>query len=217
MIQYDKTRPIFVTGIDTGVGKTVCSAVLTTALDADYWKPVQAGDLHQTDTHFIQSHASLKQGKIHPELFALKEPMAPHGAAELENIHMRLTDFSLPQTNNTLVIEGAGGCMVPINNTHTLCDLMQSLKAQVVVVVKNYLGSINHTLLTINHLQSLSVDVLGLIISGDRNACSEDAYVAHGMVPIVGHVEQAKALTKEFIREQADVLAKNLQPLQEKI
>lgn len=196
------TKSLFVTGIGTGVGKTVGSAVLCKAFNADYWKPIQAGDLKSSDSIFVQQF-SQTQGKIWPERYALKYAMAPHKAAELEGVRMELSDLHLPDSNNKLIIEGAGGCAVPINEQHTYLDFIQKQNLATVLVVNNYLGSINHTLLSIEALKARNIDLKGIILIGSENQASEKAYTDHGGVQILGRIPWAKKINQQFIAEAA--------------
>eukprot|EP00667_Euglena_gracilis_P029117 EG_transcript_38077 len=160
-------RRLFVTGIGTGVGKTVVSAVLVRALQADYWKPVQAGDLHCLDSDFVRQMAANDVSRFHPERFLLDYPMSPHAAAARMGLTMRLADFQAPATPRPLVIEGAGGLLVPLNDEGlTILDLIDGLQATAVVVSQHYLGSINHTLLTAHALRARGVPVLGVVFNG---------------------------------------------------
>ena len=140
---------LFVTGIGTEVGKTVIAAILTEALEADYWKPVQAGDLDYSDTHKVRDLVSNDKSVFHPETHALHHPMSPHAAAERDGVEISLDDFQLPQTENNLIVEGAGGLMVPLNSKDCIIDLIEKLDIEVVLVSRTYLGSINHTLLSV--------------------------------------------------------------------
>lgn len=143
-------KRIFVTGIGTGVGKTLVSAIITEYLQADYWKPIQSGDLDNTDTMTVRRLISNSESVLHEERFRLTQPLSPHASAEIDGIEMKLEDFTAPESaKQYFVIEGAGGLMVPINITTLIADLIKFLDASVILVSKNYLGSINHTLLTI--------------------------------------------------------------------
>ena len=144
-------KRIFVTGISTEVGKTIASAIIVEALNADYWKPIQAGDLDSSDSHKVSSLISNEISVIHPNSYALNQPMSPHAAAELDGIKIDLAQISVPHTTNHLVIEGAGGLLVPLNENNTILDLIDPTY-KVIVVSRHYLGSINHSLLTINLL-----------------------------------------------------------------
>jgi dethiobiotin synthetase len=145
-------KQLFVTGISTEVGKTVVSSILTEYLQADYWKPIQSGDLHLSDTMKVQSLVSNSKTVFHPERYRLQSPLSPHASAEIDGIQISLNDFELPQTENNLIVEGAGGLFVPLNEKDTVIDLIERLKLPVVLVSRNYLGSINHTMLSIEAL-----------------------------------------------------------------
>lgn len=193
-------RKIFVTGIGTNIGKTIASAILTEALKADYWKPIQAGTSYPTDTDLVKKLISNTQSTIHPEAFFLKEPMSLHAAAKLEGITIRLNEIALPSsTNKTMIIEGAGGLMVPLNEEHLILDLIQHLKAEVVVIIQNYLGSINHSLLTIDALKRNNVPITGLIFNGKTNLSSEDIIVKHSKLKLLGKIEQEESIDKNTI------------------
>eukprot|EP01136_Pigoraptor_vietnamica_P028761 Opistho-1_new@86601 len=140
----------FITGIGTGIGKTITSAVLTEKLKADYWKPIQSGDLDQSDSLTIHSLLSNSQTVVHPEVYRLTQPLSPHLSAKLDGITINLDQFYLPETANHLIVEGAGGLMVPLNDEALILDLIKHLGIEVSVVSQNYFGSINHTMLTIN-------------------------------------------------------------------
>jgi len=165
-------KTYFVTGISTEVGKTIASAILVEALQADYWKPIQAGELDHSDTQKVERLVSNKKSKFHPNSFALKTPMSPHAAAEIEGVSITLKDIKAPKTKNHLVIEGAGGLLVPINRKQTILDLIKP-EYHVVVVSRHYLGSINHTLLTLNLLKEKGYQV-SIIFSGNEHKTTED-------------------------------------------
>ena len=161
----------FITGISTDVGKTIAAAIVTEALEADYWKPIQAGELDNCDTKKVSQLVSNLKSKFHPNAFALKTPMSPHAAAEIDDIEIVLSEINRPKTENSLVIEGAGGLLVPFNNEHTILDLMQP-NDKVIVVSRHYLGSINHSLLTLKLLQEKGFKV-SVIFSGNEHPTTE--------------------------------------------
>ena len=165
-------KQFIIAGIGTEIGKTVCSAIVTKALQADYWKPVQAGELDFSDKDKVQSLISNSGTKIHPNSYALQTPASPHFAAELDGITIDIKTIKEPKTKNHLVIEGAGGIFVPLNRTETIIDLIQP-DYSVVVVSRHYLGSINHTLLTIEALQNRKISIAGILFSGDENKATE--------------------------------------------
>ena len=168
-------QKLFVTGISTEVGKTIASAILVEALQADYWKPIQAGDLENSDSYKISELISNTKTVIHKNSYALKTPMSPHAAAGIENIVIDREQINAPETENHLVIEGAGGLLVPLNDEDTILDIIMP-NYKVVVVSRHYLGSINHTLLTVGWLQERGYDVY-LIFSGNENNSTEEIIV----------------------------------------
>ena len=163
---------LFITGISTDVGKTIASAIIVEALEADYWKPIQAGDLDNSDTHKVKEYVSNTKSKFHPNSYALNTPASPHFAAEVDGIIIELDRMTEPKTQNHLVVEGAGGIFVPINDKDCVIDLIQK-DYKVIVVSRHYLGSINHTLLTIEALKNRKIAIAGIIFSGDKNESSE--------------------------------------------
>lgn len=172
-------KPLFVTGIGTDVGKTIISAILVEKLKADYWKPIQSGDLDNSDTMKVQALISNNLSKFHPEAYRLTQPYSPHKSAQLDGIEINLDNIILPQTNNQLIIEGAGGLMVPLNDKDFIVDLIQRFDAEVVLVVKHYLGSINHTLLSLELLKQKKIKVKALIFNGDSDRYSENIIKKH--------------------------------------
>ncbi len=197
-------RKIFITGIGTGVGKTIVSAILTEALQADYWKPIQTGSVEGTDTETVKKLVSNGKTKIHPEAFCLLKPVSPHEAAESENVSITIKDINVPTTLNTLIIEGAGGLMVPLNSNETMLDLIKFLSAEVVLVVRNYLGSINHTLLSVSALNSAGIKVAGIIYSGISNHASEKAIANFSNYPVIARIGEEKGFTPAIITGYAN-------------
>ncbi|MCG8859384.1 dethiobiotin synthase [Tenacibaculum finnmarkense] len=202
-------KKYFITGISTEVGKTVASAIFTEALKADYWKPIQAGELEDSDSHKIKKFISNKKTIIHPNSYALKTPMSPHAAAEIENITIDLAKIIEPKIDNeNLVIEGAGGLFVPLNNTDTILDIIKP-DYKVIVVSRHYLGSINHTLLTVNLLKEKGFDV-SIIFSGDEHKTTEQIIKKMTNVPIIGRIDEEPYFDKSVIKEYADIFRDNL-------
>jgi len=187
----------FITGIGTDIGKTVISALLIEKLKADYWKPIQAGNLEDSDSHFIQKFTNCK--KIHSEQFKLTEPMSPHAAAKIDNININLNEFKIPSTIYPLIIEGAGGLMVPINDNDLVLDLIKHFNIPVIIVSKNYLGSINHTLLTIEVLMKNNIQIKGVIFNGDSNPETERIIVLQTGIHILGKIPTIEKITKDSI------------------
>jgi dethiobiotin synthetase len=190
----------FVTGIGTEIGKTVVSAILTEYLQADYWKPVQSGDLDWTDMMKVQSLISNPRTVFHPERHLFKEPLSPHASAALEGVHIALSDFTLPQTSNTLVVEGAGGLMVPLNEQDLMIDLIQQLHIPVILVSQNYLGSINHTMLSIEALKHRKIPIAGIVFNGKSNSATESFIENNSHLPVLFRIDQLAEISPEAIK-----------------
>jgi len=202
-------KQLFVTGISTEVGKTIASAIITEALEADYWKPVQAGELNDSDSHKIASLISNNKTVIHNNSYALKTPMSPHAAAEIDNVIIDVKEISRPKTNNSIVIEGAGGLLVPLNDTHTILDIIKP-HYKVIVVSRHYLGSINHSLLTIELLQQKGFDV-AVIFSGNEHPTTESIILKKTGVTLIGRINEEEAFTKEVIFRYAQKFKNELE------
>ncbi|TXD82497.1 dethiobiotin synthase [Subsaximicrobium wynnwilliamsii] len=194
----------FITGIGTDVGKTIVSAIITEALQADYWKPIQAGDLDNGDTQKVQRLISNKKSKFHPNAYALNTPMSPHAAADIDGVTIDLEQIKAPKTKNHLVIEGAGGLLVPINKTQTILDLIQP-DYKVIVVSRHYLGSINHSLLTLDLLKQKGLDA-SIIFCGNENTSTEDIITSMSKVPVIGRIEEEPYFDQNVILEYAEKL-----------
>lgn len=164
-IQNLEQKKLFVTGIGTEIGKTVCSSILTKYFKADYWKPIQSGDLHFSDSMKIKEWVG-ENVIIHPERYKLKLAASPHQSASEEGILIKTKDFKLPETQNNLIVEGAGGLMVPISDEEFIIDLIEKLNLPVALVVRNYLGCINHTLLSLMVLEQKNIKLENLILNG---------------------------------------------------
>lgn len=195
-------KTYFITGISTEVGKTVVSAIVTEALEADYWKPVQAGELDDSDSHKITRFISNKKTVIHNNSYALKTPMSPHAAAEIDGVIIDLEEITPPKTDNNLVIEGAGGLLVPLNDTDTILDIIKP-NYKIIVVSRHYLGSINHTLLTIKLLQEKGFDI-SVIFSGDEHKTTEAIIKKMTNVNVIGRIDEEPYFDKNVIKEYAD-------------
>jgi dethiobiotin synthetase len=198
----------FVTGIDTDSGKTLVSAILCEALKADYWKPIQAGLPRDSDV--VRSLLSNSQTKIIPEKYLLNTPASPHAAAKIDGINIDLNAFTLPQRSDHLVIEGAGGCLVPINDQHFVIDIIKRLNVPVVVVADLYLGSINHTLLTFEALKSRDITIRGIIFNGHSNPESERIILHHTAIEVLLRIPRMEALTPAIVHHYATELKKKL-------
>lgn len=201
-------KKYFITGISTEVGKTIAAAIVTEALEADYWKPIQAGDLEHSDTHKIKQFISNKKSVFHENAFALNTPMSPHAAAEIDGITINLKDIIAPKTENHLVIEGAGGLLVPLNDNDTILDLIQP-DYKVIVVSRHYLGSINHTLLTVNLLKEKGFDV-SLIFSGNEHKTTENIIQKMTNITVIGRIDEEPYFDENVIAEYAEKFRENL-------
>uniref|UniRef100_UPI004049B0D7 dethiobiotin synthase n=1 Tax=Flavobacterium sp. TaxID=239 RepID=UPI004049B0D7 len=199
----------FITGIGTDVGKTIASAIITEALETDYWKPIQAGDLEDSDTHKIQKYISNSKTIFHKNSYALNTPASPHFAAEIDNVVIDIQKIQEPKTKNNLVIEGAGGIFVPLNKKDTIIDLIQS-DYKVIVVSRHYLGSINHTLLTIEALQNRKISIAGIVFNGDENKATEEIILSKTGLELLGRIDNEPYFDKNVIRYYADKFRERL-------
>jgi dethiobiotin synthetase len=204
-------KRIFVTGISTDVGKTIISAIIAEALEADYWKPVQAGNLDDTDTIRVKNLISNTNSRFHKSTFLLKSPMSPHAAADIDGVSIGVESIREPLTSNNLVIEGAGGLLVPLNDDETVIDLILP-HYKVVLVSRHYLGSINHTLLTIECLRSRGIEP-AVLFSGSATPYTEQ--VIHKMtgVMILGRIDEEQVFNKKVILRYARQLSDSLNTL----
>ncbi|WP_353084209.1 dethiobiotin synthase [Flavobacterium sp.] len=200
---------LFITGIGTDVGKTIASAIVTQALEADYWKPIQAGDLDNSDSHKIQKYISNNKTKIHANSYKLNTPASPHLAAAIDRITIDIKEINEPKTTNHLVIEGAGGLLVPLNDNDCIIDLIQK-DYKVILVSRHYLGSINHTLLSFEALKSKKIPLAGIIFSGDENKATEEIILAKTKAKFIGRIEEEPYFDANVIQQYADEFRDNL-------
>ncbi|MDB5281792.1 MAG: bioD [Bacteroidota bacterium] len=208
-MKHNLPQRIFVAGIGTGVGKTLVASVLTEALQADYWKPVQCGNLENSDTTIARSLASNFVSKFYPEAYSLKTASSPHYAAKAEGIEIDISTFQIP-TENRLIIEAPGGLMVPLNDRFLVIDLVKHLDASVILVARNYLGSINHTLLSIELIRQKGFSLLGIIFSGDNFLDNEEIIQHFSNVPVIGRIDESKNIDEAFVLQQALKLKSSL-------
>lgn len=202
---------IFVTGISTDVGKTIASAIIVEALEADYWKPVQAGDLKNSDSHRIVELISNEKTVIHKSSYELKTAMSPHAAAEIDGIYIEHSEIKEPDTQNHLVIEGAGGLLVPLNEEETVLDIIMP-NYKVIVVSRHYLGSINHSLLTIQWLVERGYEVV-VLFSGNEHPTTESIIASKTGVTVLGRIDEESNFDKATIKKYADKFRTILQAL----
>jgi dethiobiotin synthetase len=197
-------RGYFVSGIGTDVGKTVVSAILVEALKADYWKPVQAGGLGFTDSDVVRSLISNPKSVLHSEAYRLSAPMSPHAAANIDGVQISLDKLKLPESSRLIIVEGAGGVMVPLAKNLLVRDLITKLGLPVVVVSRNYLGSINHTLLTVEALRGKNIKIAGIIFNGERNEETESFILEHTGVPLLGKIGIEEMIDQSTVSKYAE-------------
>ena len=191
----------FVTAIDTNVGKTVVSALLCRALDYSYWKPIQCGDLEFSDTMKVKKW--VPEVTTFKESYSLEYPLSPHEASRLSSVNVQMEKFVLP-TDEPIIVEGAGGLMVPLNEQGDLViDIAKKINAQVIVVIKNYLGSINHSLLTIDYLKRNDYIIKGIIFTGESTPSSERIIEKIAGVDVLYHLPFIENLDSVAIKEHA--------------
>ena len=205
---------IFVTGIGTGVGKTIVSTILTKALDADYWKPVQAGFSAGTDSEWVANWLAETGSVVHPEVYRLAKPASPHIAAREEGITIDIKNIckEIPANNRTLIIEGAGGLLVPLNKSAFVADLIKEMGAKVILVSRNYLGSINHSLLTARVCHEMQLPVIGWVFN-DQYLDYEEEIVQWSNFPRIASIPYSENINGTFINTQAVAIRKRLKEL----
>ena len=176
----------FVTGTDTEIGKTLVSAMLMSSLDATYWKPIQAGLEEETDTEFVKRLSGVSESHIVPEKYRLVTPMSPHGAADIDGLEISLSDFELPDfSTKHLIVEGAGGLIVPINWQDTVLDLIQKFDMPVLLVARSSLGTLNHTLLSLQALRDRGLEVFAVVLNGEKHPSNKETIEHFGKVPVL--------------------------------
>jgi len=200
-------KPLFVTGIGTGIGKTTISAILIEKLKSDYWKPIQSGDIEDSDTLKVKSLVSNTISTFHPETYRLTQPFSPHKSAAIDNVSIEKNKFILPQTDNQLLIEGAGGLMVPLNDNFLMIDLIKKFNADVILVSQNYLGSINHTLLSIAALKQYTINIAGIIFNGRTDTDSENYILNYSGIKLLGAVPEYKLIDKHTIIDAGNYIS----------
>jgi len=204
-----KNHHYFITGIGTDVGKTVVSAIVSEALQASYWKPIQAGDLDNSDSIKVKNLTD--NVSVLEEGVKLSQPMSPHAAAKIDKVEITIGDFRLPNVNGNLIVEGAGGMMVPVNSSGLLLvDLMKEFRLPVILVSRHYLGSINHTLLSVEVLKNRNIPIEGIIFVGDENKATEDVILSITELKFLARIPEVDIIDKVFIREQAELLNRTL-------
>ena len=198
----------FVTAIGTASGKTIVSAIFAEALQADYWKPIQAG--YPTDTDTVKSLITNSDMRFFEEAYLLDTPASPHAAAKLDNIEISLKSITLPSVKGDLIIEGAGGIMVPVNDQDLVINLARQFDCEVILVCNLYLGSINHSLLSLSYLKTHKYKLRGIVFNGESNIESERIILQYANVPCLLRVEQEPDFNNDRIKYYADILKHNL-------
>lgn len=203
--------PIFVTGIGTGIGKTVIAAIVTKALNADYWKPIQAGFESGTDSDWVKDRLAGTSSVIYPEVYKLSMPASPHIAARKDGVVISIKKIcdSIPVNNRNLIIEGAGGLMVPLNDSEFVADLILALNAKVILVSRNYLGSINHSLLTARVCRQMKIPVIGWIFN-DQYLNYEEEIINWSNLPKIASIPFSENTNGIFINSQATAISSTL-------
>lgn len=194
------TGDLFVTGTDTGVGKTLLSALLVAALDRRYWKPIQTGACEGTDRAAVTKWAGVPAESTYPEAFLFDPPVSPHLAAEQQGVRIDLQKIRRPADSHRIVIEGAGGVMVPINEGALMIDLIRHLQSPVVVAARAALGTINHTLLTVAALRNANVELAGVVMTGKENSDNRRAIERYGNVPVIGTIPWLDSIDRSSLR-----------------
>jgi len=199
----------FITGTDTDVGKTVACAWAMLHTSARYWKPVQAG-LDQTDEATMRTLAGISDDRVIPTTYALPEPLSPHEAARRAGVTIEMSNFTLPDDDGSLIVEGAGGLMVPLNDSAYIIDLIEQLGLSAILVCRTTLGTINHSLLSLEALRARSIPVAGIILSGPDVPHNRAAIESYGEVPVIVHIPPLEPLTKaalEAVKPEVDLMA----------
>ena len=200
-----------VAAIGTDVGKTVISAILCEALGADYWKPVQAGDLDYSDTDRVKALVSHAPFITHPEVHRLTAPMSPHAAADIDGVSITADDFRKPDTQGRpLITELAGGLMVPFSKDYLTVDLAADIGDPVVLVMNSYLGSINHSLLSLELLKQRGIKLAGVIFNGETNPQSREIILQYSGASVIADIPKAETLNKDFVKTHAEKIRQHI-------
>ena len=208
-VNYIMTRSIAIIGIHTDIGKTIAAAVLAEAMNADYWKPVQAGT-DEKDSVTVKQLLTNGDKRVHDEAIVLSQPMSPHAAAVIDGVDIDYTKFVWPTTSRTLLVETAGGILSPMTGNSTMADFVAHHNMPAILVAQNYLGSINHTLLSIEVLKSRGIRLLGIVMNGEANDSSETFIEQYSKTPIIARIPHFGKLDNETISIYAATLKESL-------
>ena len=203
---------IFITGISTDVGKTISSAIVVESLKADYWKPIQAGDLENSDSQKVKCLISNSTSTLFSNSYKLKTPASPHLAAKIDGVEIKVSVIKAPETKNNLVIEGAGGLFVPLNDHDCIIDIIKP-EYKIILVSRHYLGSINHTILSIEALKSRGLEVAGIIYSGKEDEATEGIIALKYNIPMIGRIDEEPYFDQDVILDYAEQFRENLEAM----
>jgi len=198
-----------IAGIHTGIGKTLCSAIICQATGYDYWKPVQAGSLEGSDSIFVQKNVTNTSVRIHPEEYRLNTAASPHIAAEIDGIEIKKENIILPKSNNRIIVETAGGLMSPFSKTFFNIDLPGHLNLPVILVSNNYLGSINHTLLSVEALQKRNIEIKGIVFSGEKVESTQSFILEYTKLTLLFSIPFLNKIDAETIANFASTIKLN--------
>ena len=198
-----------IAGIHTGIGKTLCSAIICQATGYDYWKPVQAGSLEDSDSIFVKKNVTNTSVRIHPEEYRLNTAASPHIAAEIDGIEIKKENIILPKSNNRIIVETAGGLMSPFSKTFFNIDLPGHLNLPVILVSNNYLGSINHTLLSVEALQKRNIEIKGIVFSGEKVESTQSFILEYTKLTLLFSIPFLNKIDAETIANFASTIKLN--------
>lgn len=202
----------FVSGIGTDVGKTVASAILCKALDAAYWKPIQSGNIISSDKETIRDLCGSDQ-LIFDEVYSLREPLSPHTAARIESVEIDASSMNIPDYKGNLIIEGAGGLMVPLTRDFLFSDWLTKNSLSVILVSRHYLGSINHTMLSLEFMKSKEIQITGVLFIGKDNDHNEALICERFEIRNLGNIPEVNTVNKTFVSTYASELQNNWKKL----
>lgn len=199
-VNVEFPQKMFVTGTDTGIGKTVVSAMLAVGLRASYWKPVQSGLEEQTDTEYVKERTGLPDAYFYPETYRLQTPMSPHASAAIDGVEIQMEAFDMPDAS-PLIVEGAGGLMVPLNDDYLIIDLIKQLNLPVLLVARSELGTLNHTLLSLRQLKRYGLSCFGVVMNGPKHESNREAIEHYGNTPVIGELEPMDAINPQSLQK----------------
>ena len=196
-------KGFFITGTDTGVGKTFFSSILMKKFDYDYWKPIQTAKFTENDTLYIKENIGIEENRFHKSIYSFKKPLSPHLASSYEKTSINMKKIKKPRSHRPLIIEGVGGILVPLNKKDLLINLIKKFKLPVIVVSKSILGTINHTLMTLEILKKSKINIFGVILNkvknkkeGDENAKSIEKF---GNIIVLGQISWINRVSRKKI------------------